>query len=194
LSSNSIKVVAQPNPALGSDTKILKEGVYTLKATNFPSAATVNATGAGEYVWKFGSALLTPKTYITKVKTAGDYTVARKYLYTIDGTPLTCITDAVKYTYAVDPDYSGVAVYPNPITATSSTDLTAKVQIQILEDWTNGEITLFDMVGRPVYAGKIANTDGTSILEVSGLANGIYILQIKADGGKSFVGKVIVNK
>ena len=87
-----------------------------------------------------------------------------------------------------------LAVYPNPITATSSTDLTAKVQIQILEDWTNGEITLFDMVGRPVYAGKIANTDGTSILEVSGLANGIYILQIKADGGKSFVGKVIVNK
>ncbi|MEY2894751.1 MAG: hypothetical protein RIS42_470 [Bacteroidota bacterium] len=194
LNSNGIKVVAQPNPALASDTKIVKEGVYTLKATNFPSAATVNATGAGEYVWKFGSALLTPKTYISKVKTAGDYTVARKYLYTIDGTPLTCITDAVKYTYTVDPDYSGVAVYPNPITAASSSDLTAKVQIQILEDWSNGEITLFDMVGRPVYSGKIANTDGTSILEVSGLANGIYILQIKADGGKSFVGKVIVNK
>jgi hypothetical protein len=194
LNSNLIKVVAQPNPALGSDTKILKEGVYTLKATNFPSAATVNATGAGEYVWKFGTTLLNPKTYITKVKTAGDYTVARKYLYTIDGTPLTCITDPVKYTYVVDPDYSGVAVYPNPITATSSTDLSAKVQIQILEDWVNGEITLFDMVGRPVYSGKIANTDGTSILEVSGLANGIYILQIKADGGKSFVSKVIVNK
>lgn len=191
-SSNSIKVVAQTNPALGSDTKILKEGVYTLKATNFPSTATVNATGAGEYVWKFGSTVLTPKTYITKVKTAGDYTVARKYLYTIDGTPLTCITDAVKYAYVVDPDFSGVAVYPNPIT--TGTDLTAKVQIQILEDWSNGEITLFDMVGRPVYTGKIANTDGTSILEVSGLANGIYILQIKADGGKSFVGKVIVNK
>jgi hypothetical protein len=194
LSSNSIKVVAQANPALASDTRILKEGVYTLKATNFPSAATVNATGAGEYVWKFGSALLTPKTFVTKVKTAGEYTVARKYLYTIDGTPLTCITDAVKYTYTVDPDFSGVAVYPNPITAASSADLTAKIQIQILEDWTNGDVTLFDMVGRPVYAGKIANTDGTSIIEVSGLANGIYILQIKADGGKSFVGKVIVNK
>ncbi len=194
LNSNAIKVVAQPNPALGSDTKILKEGVYTLKATNFPSAATVNATGAGEYLWKFGSTVLNPKTFITKVKTAGDYTVARKYLYTIDGTPLTCITDAVKYTYVVDPDYSGVAVYTNPITATSSTDLSAKVQIQILEDWVNGEITLYDMVGRPVYSGKIANTDGTSILEVSGLANGIYILQIKADGGKSFVSKVIVNK
>lgn len=194
LNSNGIKVVAQPNPTLASDTKIVKEGVYTLKATNFPSAATVNATGAGEYVWKFGSVALTPKTYITKVKTAGDYTVSRKYLYTIDGTPLTCITDAVKYTYAVDPDFSGVAVYPNPITASSSSDLSAKVQIQILEDWTNGEITLFDMVGRPVYTGKISNTDGTSILEVSGLANGIYILQIKADGGKSYVGKVIVNK
>jgi hypothetical protein len=193
LNSNGIKVVAQPNPALGSDTKIIKEGVYTLRATNFPSAATVNATGAGEYVWRFGSTLLTPKTFISKVKTAGDYTVSRKYLYTVDGTPLTCITDAVKYTYVVDPDFSGVAVYPNPITAASA-NATAKVQIQILEDWVNGEITLFDMVGRPVYSGKIANTDGTSVLEVGGLANGIYILQIKADGDKSFVGKVIVNK
>lgn len=194
LNSNVIKVVAQANPTLGSDTKILKEGVYTLKATNFPSAETVNATGAGEYVWKFGSAVRSPKNSVSKVDTAGDYTVARKYLYTVDGTPLTCITDAVKYTYAVDPDFSGVAVYPNPITSSSSADLTAKVQIQIVEDWVNGEITLFDMVGRPVYTGKIANTEGTLVLEVGGLANGIYILQIKADGGKSFVGKVIVNK
>jgi hypothetical protein len=193
LNSNGIKVVAQPNPSLGSDTKIVKEGVYTLKATNFPSTATVNATGAGEYVWKFGTTLLNPKDYITKVKTAGDYTVARKYLYTIDGTPLTCITDFVKYTYVVDPEYSGVAVYPNPITANTS-DLSAKVQIQILEDWVNCEISLYDMVGRLVYSGKIANTDGTAILDVSGLANGIYILQIKAEGGKSYVSKVIVNK
>ena len=115
--SNEIKVTVQSNPAITSDTKIAKEGVYTIKALNFPSAATANATSAGEYEWKFGSAALISKTFVSKVKTAGDYTARRKYLYAIDGTPLTCFTDVVKYAYVVDPEFKGVAIYPNPITS-----------------------------------------------------------------------------
>ena len=53
---------------------------------------------------------------------------------------------------------------------------------------------IFDMVGRAVFSGKLENTLGTNKLNVSGLANGIYILQIKAAEDKSFVGKIIVNK
>lgn len=188
--SNEIKVTVQSNPAITSDSKIVKEGVYTIKALNFPSAATVNATSAGEYEWKFGSALLVSKTFVSKVKTAGDYTTRRKYLYTIDGTPLTCFTDVVKYAYVVDPEFKGVAVYPNPI-------INSKVTIEILEDWTGADVTIFDMVGRPVFAGKISSSDGTdgrNELSVAGLGNGIYILQVKGMGDKSFVGKIIVNK
>ena len=188
--SNEIKVTVQTNPAITSDTKILKEGVYTIKAINFPSAATVNATSAGEYEWKFGSAALISKTFVSKVKTAGDYTARRKYLYTIDGTPLTCFTDVVKYAYVVDPEFKGVAIYPNPITS-------SKVTIEILEDWTGADVSIYDMVGRPVFAGKIASsdlTDGRNTLDVGGLGNGIYILQVKASADKSYVGKIIVNK
>lgn len=190
VNSNIVKVVAQPNPALNADTKIVKEGVYTLKALNFSTVADGNGR-AGDYEWKFGSTVLPSKTFITKVKTGGDYTVRRKYLYAIDGTPLTCITDAVKYAYVVDPEFSGVAVYPNPITADASNNLT--VNIQILEDWTNADVMLYDMVGRPVYSGKIPTTESTNVLNVSGIGNGIYILHIKS-ADKSFVGKVIVNK
>ena len=188
--SNEIKVTVQTNPAITSDTKIAKEGVYTIKALNFPSAATVNATSAGEYEWKFGSAALISKTFVSKVKTAGDYTARRKYLYTIDGTPLTCFTDLVKYAYVVDPEFKGVAIYPNPITSSN-------VTIEILEDWTGADVSIYDMVGRPVFAGKIASSDGTdgrNTLKVDGLGNGIYILQVKASADKSYVGKIIVNK
>jgi hypothetical protein len=188
--SNEIKVTVQTNPAITSDTKILKEGVYTIKAINFPTAATVNATSAGEYEWKFGSAALISKTFVSKVKTNGDYTARRKYLYAIDGTPLTCFTDVVKYTYVVDPEFKGVAIYPNPITS-------SKVTIEILEDWTGADVSIYDMVGRPVFAGKIASsdlTDGRNTLDVGGLGNGIYILQVKSTADKSYVGKIIVNK
>jgi hypothetical protein len=188
--SNEIKVTVQANPAITSDTKIAKEGVYTIKALNFPSAATVNATSAGEYEWKYGSAALISKTYVSKVKTAGDYTTRRKYLYTIEGTPLTCWTDLVKYAYVVDPEFKGVAIYPNPITSSS-------VTIEILEDWTGADVSIYDMVGRPVFAGKIASSDGTdgrNTLNVGGLGNGIYILQVKSTADKSYVGKIIVNK
>lgn len=188
--SNEIKVTVQTNPSITSDTKIVKEGVYTIKALNFPSAATANATSAGEYEWKFGSAALISKTFVSKVKTVGDYTTRRKYLYTIEGTPLTCWTDLIKYAYVVDPEFKGVAIYPNPITSSN-------VTIEILEDWTGADVSIYDMVGRPVFAGKIASSDGTdgrNTLNVGGLGNGIYVLQVKGTGDKSYVGKIIVNK
>ena len=184
LFSSEIKVIVQENPVSAS-ASIIKEGVYTLKALNFQ--ATDGAGKGGDYEWKFGTTLLTPKSYITKVKTAGDYTVRRKYAYVIDGTPLNCFTKTVSYSYAVDPEFSGVAIYPNPAT-------TGNIDIQILEDWSNADVTIFDMVGRAVFSGKLENTLGTNKLNVTGLANGIYILQIKATEDKSFVGKIIVNK
>jgi len=133
---------------------------------------------------------LISKTFVSKVKTAGDYTTRRKYLYTIEGTPLTCWTDLVKYAYVVDPEFKGVAIYPNPITSSN-------VTIEILEDWTGADVSIYDMVGRPVFAGKIASSDGTdgrNTLNVGGLGNGIYILQVKSTADKSYVGKIIVNK
>ena len=182
--SNSVKVVNQPNPSLGS-ASIAKEGVYNLKALNFPA---LDGSGtAGEFEWKFGTSLLNSKTNVAKVLAGGDYTTRRKYTYSIDGTSLTCFTDAVRYSYGVDPEYKGVAIYPNPITG-------SKVNIQTLEDWSSAEVTLYDMVGRPVFSGRLASTELANELNVAGLGNGIYIVQIKGSGDKSFISKVIVNK
>ncbi len=190
--SNKIKVSVQQNP-VATDARILKEGVYTLKALNFP--ATVTGGTASDYEWKFGTAALPSKSYITKVKTNGDYSVRRKYLYAIDGFPLTCYTDFTKYAYTLDPEFNGVAIFPNPVT---KPDVDG-VNIQILDDWTNAIVTLYDMVGRPVYSGKIpalnaTNPEPTNILKLPGLGNGIYIVTITADNSKSYTGKIIVSK
>jgi hypothetical protein len=184
LVSNSVKVVNQPNPSLGS-ASIAKEGVYNLKALNFP--ASDGSGTAGDFEWKFGSSILNSKVAVAKVLSGGDYTARRKYNYTIDGTPLTCFTDAVRYSYGVDPEFKGVAIYPNPITG-------SKVNIQTLEDWSSAEVTIYDMVGRPVYSGRLGSTELANELNVNGLGNGIYIVQIKGSGEKSFISKVIVNK
>jgi hypothetical protein len=184
LVSNSVKVVNQPNPSLGS-ASIAKEGVYNLKALNFP--ASDGSGTAGDFEWKFGSSVLNSKVAVAKVLSGGDYTARRKYNYTIDGTTLTCFTDAVRYSYGVDPEFKGVAIYPNPITG-------SKVNIQTLEDWSSAEVTIYDMVGRPVYSGRLGSTELANELNVNGLGNGIYIVQIKGSGEKSFISKVIVNK
>jgi hypothetical protein len=182
--SNSVKVVNQPNPGLGS-ASIAKEGVYNLKALNFP--ASDGSGTAGDFEWKFGSSVLNSKVAVAKVLSGGDYTARRKYNYSIDGTTLTCFTDAVRYAYGVDPEFKGVAIYPNPITG-------SKVNIQTLEDWSSSEVTIYDMVGRPVYSGRLGSTELANELNVNGLGNGIYIVQIKGSGEKSFISKVIVNK
>jgi hypothetical protein len=188
LSSIKIKIFVQENP-LASNSKIEKEGVYTLKALAFDP--TIGNGKGGDYQWKFGTELLPSKVFITKVKTAGDYTVRRKYAYVIDGTPLNCFTKAVNYSYLVDPEFSGVAIYPNPVVPGLEGTI---LSIQILEEWPNSDVSIFDMVGRIVYSGKLENTLGTNKLKLNDLANGIYILQIKATEDKSFVGKIIVNK
>jgi hypothetical protein len=188
LFSSEIKVIVQENP-VAPNSEIVKEGVYTLKALGFDP--TIGNGKGGDYEWKFGSETLTSKVFITKVKTAGDYTVRRRYAYVIEGTPLNCFTVIKSRPYAVDPEFSGVAIYPNPIVPGQDGTV---LSIQILEDWPNADVTIFDMVGRIVYVGKLENTLGTNKLKLDDLANGIYILQIKAAGDKSFVGKIIVSK
>jgi hypothetical protein len=185
LSSNVIKVAVQENPT-PLNASIAKEGVYTLKALNFQP--TEGTGRGGDYEWRIGQQEPLPsKLFVTKVKTAGEYTVRRKYSYVIAGTPLNCFTKSYSYAYTVDPEFAGVAIYPNPATK-------GYVDIQILEDWSNADVTLLDMVGRIVYTGKLENTLGTNRLDLSGLANGIYILRIKTTEDQSYVGRVIVNK
>jgi hypothetical protein len=83
-----------------------------------------------------------------------------------------------------------VAIYPNPTSG--------KVNIDLLDEWKNASVTVYDMVGRPVYTGTLnsINATGKPIeFDLSSLGSGIYILNIQSsNGSKSYQGKILVNK
>lgn len=188
--SDGIKLTFVQNPNI-STAKIAKIGAYGLKAEGF--GAVDNAT-AGDYQWKSGTTTNSNTIDNIKVSAAnngnGDYSVKRKYAFTVEGTPIVCFSNLVKYTFVADPDFTGVAVYPNPTSGT--------VKIDLLDEWKNATVVVYDLVGRPVYNGTmdaLTATGGSLSIDLSSLGSGLYILQIKSStGDKSYQGKILVNK
>jgi hypothetical protein len=77
------------------------------------------------------------------------------------------------------PAYATVKIYPNP----ANDKLT-------LEGSENGtDITLINIVGRQVYSGKIESA--VHQISLSGLAEGIYLLQLKAADGAVYSTKIV---
>ncbi|MHA8050542.1 T9SS type A sorting domain-containing protein [Aquirufa sp. ROCK-SH2] len=188
--SDGIKVTFVQNPSFSS-AKISKMGAYGLKAEGLTEWA--NAT-AGDYQWKAGTTINTATIDNIKVTAAnngnGDYSVKRKYAFTVENSPIVCFSNLVKYTFVADPDFTGVAVYPNPTSGT--------VKIDLLDEWKNATVVVYDLVGRPVYNGTmdaLAATGNSLSIDLSSLGSGLYILQIKSStGDKSYQGKILVNK
>jgi hypothetical protein len=188
--SEGIKVSFVPNPNF-STARISKLGAYGLKAEEF---GTANNATAGDFQWKAGTTLNSSVANNIKVSAAnngnGDYSVRRKYAFTVDNTPIVCFSNTVKYTFVGDPDFTGVAIYPNPTSG--------KVNIDLLDEWKNASVTVYDMVGRPVYTGTLNSDNATGKpieFDLSSLGSGIYILNIQSsNGSKSYQGKILVNK
>ena len=188
--SDGIKVTFVQNPSF-SAAKISKIGAYGLRAEGL--GAWDNAT-AGDYQWKSGATINAGTIDNIKVTAAnngnGDYSVKRKYAFTVENTPIVCFSNLVKYTFVADPDFTGVAVYPNPTSGT--------VKIDLLDEWKNATVVVYDLVGRPVYNGTmdaLAATGNSLSIDLSSLGSGLYILQIKSStGDRSYQGKILVNK
>jgi hypothetical protein len=193
--SEGIKASFVQNPNF-SGSRISKSTAYGLKADGFADNWTQSGiTGvAGDYQWKSG-ATINPNTIDNiKVSTAnngnGDYSVRRKYAFNVDNTPIVCFSNTVKYTFVADPDFKGVAIYPNPTSG--------KVYIDLLDEWKNASVTVYDMVGRPVYTGTLNSANATGVpidFDLGSLGSGIYIIHIKSStGDRSYQGKILVNR
>jgi hypothetical protein len=189
--SEGIKVSFVPNPNF-SGAKISKLGAYGLQSEGLGNWTAPST--AGDFQWKAGTTLNSSVANNIKVSAAnngnGDYSVRRKYAFTVDNTPIVCFSNTVKYTFVADPDFNGVAVYPNPTSGT--------VKIDLLDEWKNASVVVYDLVGRPVYNGTmdaLTATGNSLSIDLSSLGSGIYILNIKSSNGdKSYQGKILVNK
>ena len=189
--SEGIKVSFVPNPNF-SGAKISKLGAYGLQSEGLGNWTAPST--AGDFQWKAGTTLNSSVANNIKVSAAnngnGDYSVRRKYAFTVDNTPIVCFSNTVKYTFVADPDFNGVAVYPNPTSGT--------VKIDLLDEWKNASVVVYDLVGRPVYNGTmdaLTATGNSLSIDLSSLGSGIYILNIQSsNGSKSYQGKILVNK
>lgn len=194
--AKAISVTFQPNPSAAPS--ITRISTYLLGA----SASDTQGVGVGgDYDWAFnGTALSGNSTNINKVGgSSGEYSARRAYTFSVAGTSLTCWSPFGNLTYAPDPAFTGVAVYPNPITAASSNSGKVVVNIDFLEPskWTNGKVYIFDLAGKLAIEKSINFNSNAGILnfDVSGLGNGMYVMNIESSNGQdSFQGKIFVNK
>ncbi|HOY48024.1 MAG TPA: SBBP repeat-containing protein [Flavobacteriales bacterium] len=69
-----------------------------------------------------------------------------------------------------------VSVYPMPVSNMLTVEFSKKL--------TNASIVLIDLAGEKVFEGKQSNTS-VIVLDISGLASGIYVLHVNSDQGNS---------
>jgi len=74
-----------------------------------------------------------------------------------------------------------INIYPNPFNQTLS--------IEMEENIRNGEVKIYDLVGKEVLKQKL--TDIKTTVNTSTLENGIYVLKVVSSEGNMFVGKVV---
>ena len=79
----------------------------------------------------------------------------------------------------LDTDNLTFTVYPNP-----TTDI---INVEINKRKTSSVLSINDVQGREVFR-KVFSKDQLIQANVSSLATGIYILQLRADGSKEIIG------
>jgi Secretion system C-terminal sorting domain/Ig-like domain CHU_C associated len=173
--SNVITVLKKDNPVT---PRIILDGAYTLKAVDSPVGT--------DYEWKIGADI--QKDAITELIKAGNdgvYSVRRRIVYAVPGSSLTCFSTPATYNFAENPDNKGFIIYPNPSEGV--------VTIETKGNWDNAEITLYDILGRIIYTGKVQKITGKLLVDLRNQIEGDYLLRLKADGF-DFTRRIIINR
>lgn len=103
------------------------------------------------------------------------------YDWEVEGEGFTCVSDRTEVVVSVgtvgveEGELSSVVVYPNPTTEFVMVDLPSSVQGEV-------GLTLMDALGNLVYSKTILS--GANQVDVSYLASGIYLLELKCDAGR----------
>lgn len=177
--SNVITVTVKESPS-ASAASIVKDGAFTLKATNFPDGT--------DYQWKYGSEVLTFVEESIKANRYGDYSARRKVVYSVPAplNTLVCYTDYSKaYTFKEEPELKGLAIYPNP-----SNGL---VTVETLENYNKVSFSIYDMIGRLIYTGSIPTITGKVVVDLRNQPEGPYLFRFQADGFE-LTKRLVVNR
>ena len=158
LHSNEISVEVKTKPT----TPVIEQtGTYTLIAAN-------NVNG-GEHIWNRNGTVLPETSMRLKARQSGSYTVNNFVIY---NSSLTCYSDySAPFEFIADSKNSALAVYPNPVTD-------SKVTVETIDDITDATLQIVDSKGIVYKTFTIKKMDQQQVLNVTGLASGIYIIRI----------------
>ncbi|MBD0259305.1 MAG: T9SS type A sorting domain-containing protein [Cytophagales bacterium] len=79
------------------------------------------------------------------------------------------------------PGEIGLKVYPNPATD--------QLHLQLAETAEPVQVQLYDPLGRLHYQGRLQGADGNRVVDLTGLAPGLYVVQVES-GGRTYRVKV----
>ena len=103
------------------------------------------------------------------------------YDWEVQGEACSCVSDRTEVVVSVgtvgveEGDLSGVAVYPNPATEFVTVSVPSSVEGLV-------ELNVMDALGNLVYSKTIVA--GANQVDVSALAGGLYLLELKTDSGR----------
>jgi hypothetical protein len=159
-------------------------GTYSLQAIlPTPSGAQTDL-----YDWRRGNELLPQTGAVVKVTVTANYTARTKATYALDGgNSLTCYSDySVPKAFTFDQSLGGLSVYPNP-----SQD--GALVIETVENLQDASVEVFSMTGQQLFMQQVPLIDERKRVDLSGLAQGEYILRVRS-GGFNVSRRVIINR
>ncbi len=157
---------------------------------NFIGSTSTDDVGVVSYSWDFGDG-----NTATEADPMHTYTTAGEYTVTLTVTDIEGLEDSISLTITVNnvlintqPPKIGVEVYPNPAVEFVVLELSEASAVM-------DEATLFDLYGHQVRSydpNEIKQSDDTYRCNVTGLANGVYILQLRVNASLYFTYNIIV--
>ncbi|MCD4680431.1 MAG: T9SS type A sorting domain-containing protein, partial [Bacteroidales bacterium] len=142
---------------------------------------------ADSLVWYWGdgssTVYTTPNTNIMHTyQNAGTYTIYLR-AWNICGLMEDSLQNLTSGINTLNRNSFSMTYYPNPFTQT--------LTIEFNKVMKNGEIYLFDLVGKVVLHKELTGQQTT--LNTSAIDNGIYVMKVVSGDGDLFVGKVVKN-
>lgn len=168
--SSAISLTVRPKVPTPTIEQI---GTYSLQAV----LPTPSGGQTDLYDWRRAGELLPQTSAVVKVVVTANYTARAKSTYTLNGSNnLTCYSDfSAPKGFTFDQSAGGLSVYPNP-----SRD--GVVVLETVENLKDATVGVFTLTGQQLFTQQVPLLDERKRVDLSGLAQGMYIIQVRSSG------------
>ncbi|MFD2573378.1 T9SS type A sorting domain-containing protein [Spirosoma soli] len=159
-------------------------GTYTLQAV----LPTPTGGQPDLFDWRRGAELIPQNSAVVKVIVTSTYSARTKTTFTVNNAnSLTCYSDfSSPKAFTFDQSNGGLSVYPNP-----SRD--GAVTIETIENFNNADVDVFSLGGQQLFSTKIPELNERKTVDLSGLAQGVYIIRVRS-AGFDISRRIIINR